>query len=157
MPSDPPAPAHRLFVQLWRLSRALRQQLEPILAERYGLELRDYLILGALHRGVSYPTELAEYLGLSKDMVSRQLQALLQTGLVRRSIDPDDSRRTRLELTPAGAAKRREARQGVAETLGPMLERLGPEPAEQLLASLETFADLVTTLPAQGELHVNAR
>lgn len=54
-------------------------------------------------------TELAEAVGVDQPRASRLVQGAVADGLVAREADPDDARRTRVRLTPAGAAAVRAA------------------------------------------------
>ncbi len=51
------------------------------------------------------PTDLAASMGLDTSTVSRHLSQLHRAGLVRRSVDPDDRRAQRVELSEAGRAE----------------------------------------------------
>ncbi len=51
------------------------------------------------------PTDLAVSMGLDTSTVSRHLSQLHRAGLVRRSVDPDDRRAQRVELSEAGRAE----------------------------------------------------
>lgn len=67
------------------------------------LERAAYTILGRLYDGGSCRLgALAESFGVTPSTVSRQVQALVSLGLVRREADPEDGRACRLELTAHG-------------------------------------------------------
>jgi DNA-binding MarR family transcriptional regulator len=51
------------------------------------------------------PTDLAASMGLDTSTVSRHLAQLHRAGLVERSVDPDDRRAQRVELSAAGRAE----------------------------------------------------
>jgi DNA-binding MarR family transcriptional regulator len=51
------------------------------------------------------PTDLAASIGLDTSTVSRHLSQLHRAGLVERSVDPDDRRAQRVELSEAGRAE----------------------------------------------------
>lgn len=144
---SPLAAASRFFVAHWRIGRAIHEYVNPLLEETHGLSYRDFLVLSAVVRGVHYPTELSEKLKLPKDAMSRIVQTLLQAELLERTIDLDDSRRTRLEATPTGQTLHAEVKQSVEEMLGPLLESLGSARQEQFLELLETLSDQLTASP----------
>ncbi len=48
--------------------------------------------------------EIADAVGVDQPRASRLVQQAVQLDLVRREVDPDDARRTRVALTDAGAA-----------------------------------------------------
>ena len=61
------------------------------------------LALGLIERdGIRHPGALAETLELAPPAVSHLLSELEERGLIARSLDPDDRRRVRLELTDQG-------------------------------------------------------
>lgn len=145
------SPALRFLAAHWRIGRVLAEHLNPLLSRTYGLELRDYLVLSTVHKGISYPTELAERLKLPKDMTSRTLQTLLRGGYLERTIDVHDSRRTRLTVTDSGRTLLTQVVTTLEHALEPLLggletdarEQLPHEqlPQEQLLSTVETFTD----------------
>src|SRR5699024_6606319 len=61
------------------------------------------------HPGVR-GSELAQHFGVGRATVSRQLSRLADLGLVRRDVDPEDSRGQCITLTDDGAARFSEAR-----------------------------------------------
>lgn len=93
----------------WLLHRAA-QRLRSMTgdqAERHGLQLRDYIVLSALHKSPGLTQiELGRALGLDKTTLMSQLDGLERRGLVIRRHDSRD-RRTRVpEITPAGSELR---------------------------------------------------
>lgn len=148
-PPDTPSPtaaASRFFAAHWRIGRTVHDYVNPLLEQTHGLSYRDFLVLAAISRGVRYPTEVAERLRLPKDTTSRILQTLLQAGLVERAIDTQDSRRTRLETTPAGLTLHNEVRGSIEGLLEPFLAGLG-DAQEQFLELLETLSDQLAASP----------
>ena len=147
-PNTPPptAAASRFFVAHWRIGRAVHNYVNPLLETTHGLSYRDFLVLAAIAKGKRYPTELADRLKLPKDTTSRILQTLLQAGLIERTIDPHDSRRTRLETTAAGQTLHAEVRSSIEGLLEPFLAGLG-DTQEQFLAQLECLSDQLTASP----------
>ena len=139
--------ASRFFVAHWRIGRAIHEYVNPLLEETHGLSYRDFLVLSAVVRGVHYPTELSERLMLPKDTTSRIVQTLLQAELLARTIDPDDSRRTRLRATQSGQRVYAEFKESIEEMLGPPLEGLGWARQEQFLELLETLSDRLAISP----------
>ena len=131
----------------------MREHLDPLLDREFGLELRDYLVLNTVHWGVRYPTEIAEALKITKDMASRAIQKLLQTGLLERSIDKEDSRRTRLELTSQGLTTRDAIRSQLERAIEGSLTSLSEQESERLLGSLEAVSHHIKT--NLGDLHVD--
>lgn len=136
----PPSPAFRFFVQFHRTGRALGATLGRMLERGYDLELRDYLALSMLRRGVRFPSELADGLELPRDTASRIVAKLLDRGLIDRAIDPDDSRRTLLRVTDLGQATRTAIKADIERTIAPLLDDLGEDTRECLTGALERFS-----------------
>lgn len=83
-----------------RLVRAQLRQRQPS-----GLTLPQLRALGFVNADPACaPSQLAEYLMLSRPAVTRLLDGLVRRRLISRRPDPDDRRRVRLSLTAAGRA-----------------------------------------------------
>lgn len=160
-PTSPPqpSPTNRFLTAHWRIGRAFNEYLNGLLLERYDLNLKDFLVLAAIDRGAAYPSEVSERLKLPRDMTSRILQTLLKAGLVTRSIDEQDSRRTRLRATEAGRVLHQDVHSELEKLLGPLLAQLGTG-GEPFLNALDTLNELLSqtlTLPLSptpGDPHV---
>lgn len=134
----------RFLGGLWRLNRSLKQGVEPLLAERYQLDLRRYFVLQAIARGHAYPKVLAEALGLPPSLLSRYLEQLTKAGLVGREIDRTDSRRIHLTLTDSG----HEVLAGINRAIkSSTSERLSQLDSGQLLALLGAIEALAPAAP----------
>jgi DNA-binding MarR family transcriptional regulator len=89
-----------------RLNLSVSNVLEQI-AERAGLTMADYLVLGVIRgaeSGRSAPTAIAEVLGRTTGGMTLTLDRLAAAELVVRSPDSVDGRRVVVELTPKGLA-----------------------------------------------------
>ncbi|KOX90621.1 Transcriptional regulator SlyA [Thermus aquaticus] len=122
-----------LLARIWRLQRALREEVAPGLA-RLGLSGLDPWLLSVL-RAHPHPMGAARAMGLPPPTVSHMLRRLEAEGFLRRSLDPKDLRRYRLELTPKGEAALREAERLLEGALARRLARLSEE-EQALLARL---------------------
>lgn len=93
----------------WLLHRAA-QRLRSVTseqAEKGGLQLRDYIVLSALHKSPGLTqVELAKELGLDKTTLMSQLDGLESANLVERKTDPSDRRARIPEITAAGESAR---------------------------------------------------
>jgi DNA-binding MarR family transcriptional regulator len=95
----------------WLLHRAAQRMRNATgeQAEKHGLQLRDYIVLSALHKTPDLTQiELAKALGLDKTTLMSQLDRLERTGLVVRRSDPRDRRARIPEITAAGNTLRAE-------------------------------------------------
>ncbi len=76
-------------------------------AEKHGIQLRDYIVLSALHMTPNLTqVELGKALGLDKTTLMSQLDRLEEMGHVVRRGDPRDRRARIPEITRAGNALR---------------------------------------------------
>jgi DNA-binding MarR family transcriptional regulator len=93
----------------WLLHRAA-QRMRSVTgdqAEKHGLQLRDYIVLSALHKMPNLTQiELGKALALDKTTLMSQLDRLERLGLVVRRADPRDRRARIPEITAAGNALR---------------------------------------------------
>lgn len=93
----------------WLLHRAAQRmrRVTGEQAERHGIQLRDYIVLSALHKTPNLTQiELGKALGLDKTTLMSQLDQLEATGLVVRHSDPRDRRARIPKITKAGEALR---------------------------------------------------
>jgi MarR family multiple antibiotic resistance transcriptional regulator len=104
-PDTPPERArlvHDIGEALFMLFGRYRQQAAQSFAP-LGLNVIRTLVLGLIEReGVRHPGALADALELAPTAVSHILAELEERGLVARSLDPEDRRRVRIELTDEG-------------------------------------------------------
>jgi DNA-binding MarR family transcriptional regulator len=133
------APELRLLDALFRLSKSVLADARTHVAAAADLDLADFLALRTIELGVDTPGGLVRDLGLNPAVVSRALTRLAKAGLVERRIDPDDSRRSRVELTAKGTRTNAEIAARVRPGLAQRLERLAPDRVQALLNSLETL------------------
>ncbi len=94
--------------------------------------------------------ELAEWLGISAPTASHLVDKLVQAGLVVRSEDPADRRRTLVRLTLEGESLTRRLRQGNREALIPLLEQLGREDLHALDRGLAALARAAEAAASAG-------
>jgi DNA-binding MarR family transcriptional regulator len=89
----------------WLLHRAAQRMRGATgeLAERHGIQLRDYIVLSALDKTPNLTqAELGKALGLDRTTLMTQLDRLEQMNLVVRRADPRDRRVRIPEITEAG-------------------------------------------------------
>ena len=126
----------RLLDALYRLNKSVLGAARTHVAAVAKLDLVDFLILRSIELGVDGPGDLVRDLGLHASVVSRAVTKLAKAGLVVRTVDAVDSRRSYLTLTPA-------AEVAISEVEGrvqPMLhDRLGRLTAQQITTLLECF------------------
>lgn len=93
----------------WLLHRAA-QRMRAVTgeqAEKEGVQLRDYIVLSALHKTPNLTqVELGRALGLDKTTLMSQLDGLERRGLIVRRSDPRDRRARIPDITEAGDSLR---------------------------------------------------
>ncbi|MBT9382438.1 MarR family transcriptional regulator [Pseudooceanicola sp. CBS1P-1] len=104
------------------LKRAFEREARP-----YRLTLLQWRILGALgERDGQTQTELGQELRTGAMTISDVVERLEGMALVRREVDPGDSRAKRVHLTEKGAALRRRMRDKAERVYGQALDGLTP-------------------------------
>ena len=95
----------------WLLHRAAQRMRTATgeQAEKHGLQLRDHIVLSALHKTPDLTqVELGKTLGLDKTTLMSQLDRLERAGLVERRSDPRDRRARIPVITDQGETVRSE-------------------------------------------------
>jgi MarR family transcriptional regulator, organic hydroperoxide resistance regulator len=91
-------------------------------AEKHGIQLRDYIVLSALHMTPNLTqVEVGKALGLDKTTLMSQLDRLERMGLVVRRSDPRDRRARIPEITKEGNALRAKVASACASVEGAVL------------------------------------
>lgn len=93
------------------------------------LSLPQYRALAYLSRRSEVASRLAGQLAVSRPTVTALVDGLVGRGLVERSVDRDDRRRVRHELTPAGRTVLRTADVALLAMLERIAGHLAPEDA----------------------------
>lgn len=113
----------------------------------YGTNLADYLVLGVI-RGApdarTSPGAIAETLGRTSGGMTLTLDRLVAAGWVRKSKDPNDGRRTVVELTDEGTA----LAVAVNQALHDWEHQLSLDGSAEVIATLEALTTAVTGQPA---------
>lgn len=147
-PPYEPSPAARLMSAWWNLGQTIKRCVVPTLEREHGMDFKDFLVLEGIDRGARYPSLLAERMGVPPSHVSRLLDEHARKGLLRRSLDPLDSRRVRLEITERGELALRATR---ATVVG-LLERATADlPPERVAALADALLRMSATLAEAGD------
>ncbi len=112
-------------------------------------QLKSLMVLAA--RPEANVSALAETLGVSKPTASILIDQLVQQGLAQRAEDPEDRRRTLVELTPAGndlVAQLRES--GPQDRMVRWLEAMNPDDLAALTRGLQALASIAERDSAQA-------
>lgn len=85
-----------------QFNRGISRKLTPIVEQEHGIDLRLYFILKYIEHGVIHPSAISQATHLPNSVITRHIDQLVERGLLQRSLDTEDSRRTRLLLTDDG-------------------------------------------------------
>ena len=89
----------RAFRYLWvSIKKAIPKQIE----QEIGYQFTDFPLLFTIHKGICYPGEIKKHTHVSSSMVSHMIDRSLKRDLIRRDLDPQDSRKFKLSLTDKG-------------------------------------------------------
>jgi DNA-binding MarR family transcriptional regulator len=118
-----------------------------------GLSVSRLMVLGRLKRqGPATATELAAFLRVQPQSLTRLLASLEEGGMIERHADETDRRQNRIEITDAGGraliadvqGRRLKLAQAIAATLSPVEERLlrlSNELIDRIAAALDDADD----------------
>ncbi|MGW3038933.1 MarR family winged helix-turn-helix transcriptional regulator [Kitasatospora sp. NPDC001159] len=138
--TDRTEPVH---TQLQYQLAVFARRMEQVRTSGGGIGVLDraaYLLLDRLERhGPANVKALAEALGVDSSTVTRQVAPLVAAGLVGRVQDPADRRAVRLALTPGGAGRLAEVRDGRAELTRRLTADWPPEEQRAFCALLARF------------------
>ena len=137
VPSRPIAsPTGCTSTKLRQLSRKVAQHYDAEVAS-LGLKTTQYSLLSHVARlGPVRPVELAAALFMTPSTLSRNVQVLVEAGWLATGAGPD-ARSRQIRITPAGEAKRREARQHWRQAQDVLNDRLGLERVAALHALID--------------------
>lgn len=131
----------------WLLHRAAQhlRGLTSEQAERIGLQMREYIILGALSITADLTqAELGKVLGLDKTTLTSQLDRLESNGLIERHSHPGDRRLRIPVITAAGSAICAEVSEACAAVESDVLADFKPE-------QIQMFRRMLVAIIGDGE------
>ena len=131
----------RLGYRVSRLARIMQTRLEAVLAEE-GLTRMMWLVLTGLGEdGVRTPSELADYIGITRPAASRLLRRMEDRGFVVRADGDGDGRSIALGLTEAGREVVDRARPRVDDMTTHFVSKLDPATHSVLMNGLARLAE----------------
>ncbi|XOB99461.1 MarR family winged helix-turn-helix transcriptional regulator [Deinococcota bacterium DY0809b] len=137
------------FYFLWKVKESTARLFKPT-----GLKPDQMLLLGMIARGLARPKTIAEAMQWDPPLLSHYLSKLEAKGLIQRSLDPDDRRRTNVRITDKGRALLEEAKRTWHMYTTQVLVDLSTEEIEQLRdllrRILEKEAELAETRSGAG-------
>lgn len=111
--------------------------------------------LSLLLQGPRSVSELAEALGTGRAAASLLVDRLVQVGLVNRTEDALDRRRTLVHLSEEGERAVRQLREGSRERYREALERLSDEDLVALAQGMQALAAAINVVPAGQALETS--
>ncbi len=133
---------HAISIAFLTLKRYRQKEVLP-----YGITLKQFYVLQQLKKeGVLNPSEIAEMLFCDRPTATVVIKNMEKQGWVKRELDPDDSRRIRVTLKPAGQAKMKEIVRKLADSK--------KESFEPLSCFTNREKDQFTKLLAKLNLHL---
>ena len=136
----PPIVTERYLAAFWHIRQTFMNQLSVQLENAYQVDMRQYMALQFVQRGIVYPTDLAEAMSVPGYMSSRIIESLLDKALIQRQIDKSDARRIILTLTVQGKERLADCNQAMTTELDRLLARLDSAHRILLLEILEVLA-----------------
>jgi DNA-binding MarR family transcriptional regulator len=144
--------AERLAAQLFRLVRLVeRNKVPPTVRPGEHLERPVFgLLVQLVDHGPKRTTALAEAVYSDASTVSRQVNQLVQLGLVERQADPEDGRATLLAATERGRGCLAKARERRNERVANLIADWPAADREQLIRLLDRFNTAFETHRSHG-------
>lgn len=111
------------------------------------LSVPQFRVLAFLrrHAGASL-SDVAEHLGVTRATASTMVDRLVQRGLIDRSIDPQERRQVRLQLTPTGSEDLERMRQTTRKKIAQLLSHLSSEELNSISQGLTCLNQIFQTL-----------
>jgi DNA-binding MarR family transcriptional regulator len=130
-----------------------------LLARRFGLLHKDgaqccgvsvvqsHIIYELFKRPDISLNELSEALSIDTSTLSRQIQQLVESGMVNRLPDPKDRRYVILSLTQKGEEQYREIAKTMEDYILGIFQNVPPDKKAQVLESLQILSDAMSKSP----------
>jgi MarR family transcriptional regulator, organic hydroperoxide resistance regulator len=144
--TSPDAPLVGQFMHTWfRLGQAIKREIVPVLEQFHGADFFDFMVLNCIKDGGIHPGGIAETLVVQPSQISRTLEGLVKRGLVERSLDAEDSRRVRLELTVEGHKVLKEVYATIRTILEPSFAEVGHEHIRNIMQSITQMTQAISS------------
>lgn len=148
-PAIPHSTADALVAALEELARAQREA-GARAARDLSWPRAELGVVRMLHRcGPVQLGDVAARLRVDVSVASRQVSALVDAGLVHRTVDDDDRRVRTLELTAAGRALADESMRHFAEYVSAVFADWTPDDLANATHELQRIAEALTTAPTK--------
>jgi len=127
----------RMFNEIGIISQLSSNRLERVLPP--GISIAQFSLLNHLVRlgGAWAPSRLARAFQVTKGAMTNTLQRLEAQGLIRVTVDPDDARGKRVEITEAGRRMREKCIRATGTALGDIIKLVPSDDVGAVLPFLE--------------------
>jgi DNA-binding MarR family transcriptional regulator len=133
------------FMHTWfTFGQAIKSKIVPILEHHHNADFFDFMVLNLINEGNIHPGAIAEKIVVQPSKISRTLEDLTKRGLVKRSLDAEDSRRVRLELTPQGQKVLREVYATIRTILEPSFAEVGHDHVRNIMQSMTHLTQAIS-------------
>jgi DNA-binding MarR family transcriptional regulator len=134
------------FMHTWfTFGQAIKSKVVPILEHHHNADFFDFMVLNLIHEGNIHPGAIAEKIVVQPSKISRVLEDLAKRGLVKRSLDAEDSRRVRLELSTEGQKVLREVYATIRTILEPSFAEVGHEHIRNIMQSVTHMTQAISS------------
>jgi DNA-binding MarR family transcriptional regulator len=131
----------RLGYRVSKLSRVMQSRLERMIADQGLTRLMWCVITGVGEEGVTTPSELADYIGITRPATSRLLRDMEAKGMLVRNGGCDDGRAITISLTRHGLEIMRASRPSVDALNDHFTSKLTPEHLALVLDGIQKLTD----------------
>ncbi len=142
------------IAQFWSLIRKSSSLMErggeAVFREGLGVSLSQFLVLSVIDArpGAFNQQSVADYLGLTKGTVSRQIESAEKAGLVTTGVSPNSRREKIMALTEKGTALVRRGDELLADTQFASFGSLDPDDFRASLRVLSAFVSMLEAGPS---------
>lgn len=127
----------RLGYRVSRLSKIMQSRLERLIAKQGLTRLMWCVLTGVGEEAVTTPSDLADYIGITRPATSRLLREMEAKGMVSRNGSDADGRGRTVALTALGRQLQEAARPSVEDVNAHFTAKLKPDELAALLACIE--------------------
>lgn len=136
------------FFFLWKFKERTSQLLKG-----YGLKPDQMLLLEMIARGIAHPKNISDAMQWDPPLLSHYLAKLESKGLIKRSLDQKDRRRTNVTITDEGLELLDKARNTWHEYTKIILNTLSPDELSQMLNILRRILDTEAQFVEANDLY----
>lgn len=130
----------RLGYRVSRLSRIMQSRLERMIADQSLTRLMWCVLTGVGEEGVSTPSELSEYIGITRPATSRLLRDMEARGMVARNGSDVDGRGRTVSITPLGRDLLEAARPSIEAVNDHFKSKITPDELAHVMSVLDRLA-----------------